>query len=235
MKEALYMDDSYLKEFEATVVSVKDDKFIVLDKTAFYPNGGGQPYDEGILICDGKEYLVVYTGKFDGKISHEVSKPGLKQGDKVLGKINWERRYKFMRMHTAAHILSAVLHKKQEVKITGNQISLDKTRIDYNTEQFDKEQLQAYVAEADAAAKRNVDVTIRYMEREEALKDPHMVKLAGALPPAVKQLRIVTIGDIDTQADGGTHVKNTSEIGTIKFLKAENKGKNNRRLYYTLE
>ncbi|MAE13096.1 alanyl-tRNA editing protein AlaX [Candidatus Woesearchaeota archaeon] len=235
MSDALYMDDSYLKEFDATVLSVTDDKFVVLDQTAFYPNGGGQPHDEGVFICNNEEYPVVFVGKFSGKISHEVSKPGLKEGDKIKGKINWERRYTFMRMHTAAHIVSAILHKQHNVLITGNQISPEKTRIDYNMEEFDKEKMKEYLAEADTAAKQNQDVTISYLDREEALKDPDMVKLAGALPPAVKQLRIVTIGDIDKQADGGTHVKNTQEIGTITFLKAENKGKNNRRLYYTLE
>ena len=229
------MNDSYLKEFEATVVSVKDDKFVVLDQTAFYPVGGGQPHDEGVLLCNGKEYQVVFVGKFDGEISHEISEPGLKEGDVVLGKINWERRYKFMRMHTASHIVSAIFHGKHGAKITGNQIGLEKTRIDYNMDEFDKEKIKEYLAEADAAGKSNVDVTTEYMEREEALKDPDMVKLAGALPPAVKELRIVTIGDIDRQADGGTHIKNSSEIGNIVYLKADNKGKNNRRLYFGLE
>ena len=100
MKGALYMDDSYLKEFEAAVESVKDGKYIVLDKTAFYPIGGGQPHDTGTMICNGDEYPIVYVGKFSGMISHEVAKPGLKEGDKVTGRIDWNRRYRLMRMHT---------------------------------------------------------------------------------------------------------------------------------------
>ena len=107
MKE-LYMQDSYLKEFEATVEGVKDDKYVVLDKTAFYPASGGQAFDTGVFIKDGEEFPVVFVGKFSGKISHEVSKPGLKEGDKIIGRINWDRRYKLMRMHTAAHVFSSV-------------------------------------------------------------------------------------------------------------------------------
>src|SRR3989344_216482 len=105
MQNALYMNDSYLKEFEAVVESVKDGKYIVLSQTAFYPQGGGQPSDTGALACDGEEDPVVFAGKLDGKISHEVSKPGLKDGNKVTGKSDWERRYRYMRMHTAAHII----------------------------------------------------------------------------------------------------------------------------------
>ena len=145
MESALYMDDSYLKEFEAVVESIKDEKFVVLDKTAFYPQGGGQPYDTGVLIKDSEEYPVVSVRKADGLISHEVSKPGLTEGDKITGKINWERRYRFMKMHTAAHLLSAVMHSQDKVLITGNQIDLDKTRVDYNMAEFDQKKIKQYI------------------------------------------------------------------------------------------
>ena len=141
MESALYMNDSYLKEFEAVVESIKDDKFVVLDKTAFYPSGGGQPHDTGIMVYNNEEYPVVYVGKFSGKISHEVSKPGLKAGDRVVGKINWDRRYRFMRMHTAAHLLISIFNRESNVLITGNQIDEEKTRIDFNMENFDKEKI----------------------------------------------------------------------------------------------
>ncbi|MAG91845.1 alanyl-tRNA editing protein AlaX [Candidatus Woesearchaeota archaeon] len=235
MQNALYMDDSYLKEFEATVESVKDDKFVVLDKSAFYPSGGGQPHDTGVMVCNGEEYPVVYVGKFSGKISHEVSKPGLKPGDKVQGKIDWERRYKFMRMHTASHVLTSVFNKQDGVLITGNQIDLEKTRIDYNMVDFDREKMLDYINQANEIIKKNIEIKTYYLSKEEAMKIPGVVKLAGALPPDVKQLRIVEIPDVDLQADGGTHVKQLSEIGTIEFIKAENKGKERRRVYYTLK
>ncbi len=234
MEKALYMNDSYLKEFEATVESVKDDKFIALDKTAFYPSGGGQPHDTGVFICNGEEYPIVYTGKFSGLISHEVSKAGLKTGDKVIGRINWDRRYKFMRMHTAAHLLISIFNKESNVLITGNQIDEDKTRIDFNMENFDREKIIQYIKTANDIIKQDLPVKNYYLPREEAMKIPGVVKLAGALPPDVQTLRIVEIPGVDVQADGGTHVKSLSEIGEIEFVSAENKGKDRKRVYYTV-
>ena len=235
MESALYMNDSYLKEFETVVESIKDDKFVVLDKTAFYPSGGGQPHDTGIMVYNNEEYPVVYVGKFSGKISHEVAMPGLKVGDKVTGKINWDRRYKFMRMHTAAHLLISIFNRESNVLITGNQIDEDKTRIDFNMENFDREKIIQYIETANEIIKQDLPVKVSYLPKEEAMKIPGVVKLAGALPPDVHTLRIVEIPGIDVQADGGTHVKSLAEIGTIEFVKAENKGKDNRRVYYTVK
>jgi len=234
------MDDAYCKEFEAEVISVKDDKYVVLSTTAFYPNSGGQPHDTGTLITsDGTEYPVVYVGKFNGVISHEVSKPGLRPGDTVKGIINWERRYKLMRSHTASHVISAVFHNETGAKITGNQLSEEKIRIDFNLENFDRELLQSLIEKANRILAQNLPVSISYLPREEALKDPSLVKLAGAMPPEVEELRIVTIGNpdnpVDRQADGGTHVASTGEVGVLELLKAENKGKHNRRVYVKLQ
>ena len=229
------MDDPYLKEFEAVVESVRDNKFVILDKTAFYPAGGGQPHDTGMLICGSDEYLVVYTGKFSGQISHEVAKNGLNVGDKVIGKINWDRRYRFMRMHTAAHLVSSIFHNKLGALITGNQIDEDKTRIDFSMDNFYREKILEYIQTANDIIKQDLQVKTYYLPREEAMKIPGVVKLAGALPPDVSTLRIVEIPGVDIQADGGTHVKSLAEIGTIEFVKAENKGKDNRRVYYTLK
>ncbi|MEE9323571.1 MAG: alanyl-tRNA editing protein AlaXM [Candidatus Aenigmarchaeota archaeon] len=235
---ALYMDDSYLKEFEARVESVteggEDKLFVVLDKTAFYPNSGGQPHDTGKFIKDGAEYPVVYVGKFSGKISHEVSKEGLKEGDVIKGVIDWERRYTFMRMHTAAHLISEVFHKDSGALITGNQLNLDKSRIDFSIENFDREKMSEYFAKANEIAGKDLKVKMYFLPRGEAMKIENITKLANALPPNIKELRIVEIGDFDIQADGGTHVKSTKEIGKIEFLKAENKGKNNRRVYFKI-
>ncbi len=235
MKSAMYMDDSYLKEFEAVVESIKDDKYIVLDKTAFYPSGGGQPNDTGIMLCNGEEYPVVYVGKFSGAISHEVGKTGLKEGDKVLGRIDWDRRYRLMRMHTAAHIIDAVLYNEAGALCTGNQLGTDKSRIDFSLDVLDRDKIQQYISIANEWVKKAIDVKIYSLPREEALKIPGIVKLAGAMPPEVTELRIVEIPGIDIQADGGTQVKNTSEIGEISLVSVENKGKNNRRMYYTID
>lgn len=233
MKKALYMDDSYIKEFETKVKVVKD-KFVVLEQTAFYPRGGGQPCDTGSIFLDGEEYKVVFVGKFDGEISHEVDKTGLKEGDLVRGVIDWDKRYTYMRYHTASHILSGILYKEIGAKITGNQIGLDKLRVDFDLDDMNKELMKKFVEKTNKEISKNLDVKIYYLNREEALKQEGMVKLLGALPPAIKELRIVEIGDVDVQADGGTHVKNTSEIGRLEFVKAENKGKSNRRLIVKL-
>ena len=236
MEGALYLNDAYLKECDATVISVTDGKFVVLDQTIFYPSSGGQPHDEGVLVrkSDGKEFKVVFAGKFGGNISHEVEL-GLEKGDEVVCKIDWDRRYFFMRVHTACHILSALFHDRAGAKITGNQIGVEKTRVDYSLEDFDREKIEALINEASAIMAAGVPVEVSYMARVEVLATPGMVKLANKLPPEVDPLRIVKMGDVDLQADGGTHVNNTTEVGSIKLLEMKNKGKSNRRVYFTLE
>ncbi len=232
MKE-LYLTECYLKEFDATVETVKDDKFVVLDKTAFYPNSGGQPNDTGILVReDGTEFPVSYVAKFDGNISHEVTLPGLKAGDRVKGVIDWERRYRFMQYHTACHILSAIIHNETGAKISGNQLGEEKTRVDFNLEDFDREQIKSYEGKVNEIIDRNIPVSITIMPRDEAFKIPSVVKLKDAFPPEIEDIRVISIPDVDTQACGGTHMANTGDIPHIEIIKAENKGKNNRRVYF---
>jgi misacylated tRNA(Ala) deacylase len=232
MPKSLYMDDMYLKEFSATVESVKDSKYVVLDQTAFYPLSGGVDCDNGALMRDDEEFPVIFAGKFDDKISHEVAKPGLKEGDKVTGKIDWERRYKLMRLHTTAHLIAAIFHNKAGALITGGKIETDKARMDFSLENFDREKIDEYIKLANILIQKDAPVSVSYMKREEALKIPDMVKLANKMPPDVDTLRIVEIEGIDKQADGGCHVNSLKEIGKIQLVKVENKGKSNRRLYY---
>ncbi len=139
-----------------------------------------------------------------------------------------------MRMHTSAHILSAVVNGETGALITGNQISPDESRVDFNLENFDREKMSYYIDKVNEAVARELEVKTYFMKREDALANPGFVKLANAMPPSVDTLRIVQIGDVDTQADGGVHVKNTREIGKVVGLKTENKGKSNRRLYFTV-
>jgi misacylated tRNA(Ala) deacylase len=235
MTEALYMKDSYLKNWNAKVVSVKDDKYIILDKTAFYPKGGGQPWDEGYIVKEGEKFKVIYVGKFSGEISHEVEKPGLKEGDLITCEIDWERRYTYMRYHTACHLVSNLLFRRANAKITGNQIELDKARMDFSMEDYSPEKLHTYVNEANEIIQKNLPVTIGYLSREEVLQKPELARLAIGLPKNIREFRIIKIGDIDEQVDGGTHVKSLNEIGEIEILKTVNKGKNNRRLYFVLK
>ena len=233
--KALYMGDSYLKEFKSKVKSVKDKKFIVLEQTAFYPNAGGQLHDTGIIKKGNQEFKVIFVRKFDNEISHEVDQEGLSEGDEVIGIIDWNRRYKMMRMHSAAHVMSAVLYQETGALITGNQLGLEQTRIDFNLENFDREKLIQTVEKANQVIKKSLPITIRFMPREQVEADPSLQKLHKGLPQGITTFRLIEIENFDIQADGGTHVKNTSEIGELIFLKAENKGAQRRRVYFKLK
>lgn len=234
MTQTIFLEDCYAKETDAAVTEANGNR-IELDRGIFCYRGGGQPADFGKLIsADGNEYAVIDVKKEDGKIIHYLDREGLRKGDAVHCVLDWERRYALARGHTAIHLLSAIIHRKTGALITGGQIDTDKTRIDFSLEAFDREKVAEYVQEANSEIRRNMPIKTYFMEREEALKIPGMVKLANAVPPQVRKLRIVEIGDIDRQADGGTHVANTSEIGQIEIVKVENKGKSNRRIYFRL-
>lgn len=233
MTKALYLKDSYLRECDATLVSVKDGKFVVLDRTIFYPKGGGQPWDTGKITKNDESFNVIYVGKFSGEISHEVDRSGLKEGDKVHCILNWERRYRLMRSHTAAHVFASLLCKETGALITGNQLGEDKIRFDFSLKEYNQEILKRYIDKSNELLEKDISVKWYELPKEEAMKIPGVVKMAEALPPDIPHLRIVEIVGVDKQADGGTHVKNLKEVGHIKLLKTENKGKNNRRVYFS--
>ena len=224
----MYMKDCYLKEFDTHVKAVEGE-YVELEDTIFYPRSGGQPCDHGTINDVAVEEVV----KRDGRILHKVNGT-FGVGETVHCKIDWERRYTFMRYHTAAHILSAVIHKETGALITGNQISLDKTRIDFNLPEFDKAKIAEWEKRANEIISEGHEVKTSVLPREEAFKIPDLVKLKKLLPESIKDIRIVEIVGVDIQACGGTHVKNTKEIGGIKIIKTENKGKNNRRIYFSL-
>ncbi len=233
MTRKLYWEDSYMKEFEANVISVNDN-LIELDQTAFFATGGGEPNDTGKLFTKGDEFIVSDVSKSGDMILHKVDKEGLKTGDRIEGIIDWDRRYRLMRMHTASHLLSAIIHTETGALISGGGLDLDKSRIDFNLEEFDREKFTAYVKKANELIKRNAQVKSYFMNREEAMKIPGIIKLLEALLPDINNLRIVEIEGVDIQADGGNHVKSLDELGTIEIVKMENKGKSNRRMYFTL-
>ncbi|MEM2627996.1 MAG: alanyl-tRNA editing protein, partial [Ignisphaera sp.] len=156
-------------------------------------------------------------------------------GSTVKGVINWDRRYKLMRLHTAAHMISAIMYRDYNALITGGNIEPDYAYDDYGLEVFDKKIFEDAIAKANEIVKQGLGVKIYWLKRDEALKIPGIVKLAERMPPEVNMLRVVEIPGIDIQADGGPHVRNTKEIGEIVFIKAENKGKKRKRLYYTVK
>jgi len=236
MVQTLYMEDSYLKEWDAKVLSVSKDKFIALDQTAFYPKGGGVEFDTGkIITTEGEEFQVVYTGKFSGLISHEVDKKGLKKHDQVHCSLNWTRRYTLMKYHTATHVLSGVFYKDYDLKVTGNQLTTEKGRIDVNMAEMDVDLIKKAIDTSNEIIKKNLSVEIYSIPRKEAESDKDLFKLAMGFPHDIQTIRIVDIKGFDRQADGGCHVKQLKEIGTIEFLQTINKGKENKRVYFTIK
>ncbi|MGC8811993.1 MAG: alanyl-tRNA editing protein AlaX, partial [Candidatus Aenigmatarchaeota archaeon] len=178
---------------------------------------------------------VLETLKQGEEIIHVLEKePFFKVNQLVKGKIDWERRYKLMRMHTAAHIISAIINKETQALITGNQLETEKSRIDYSLENFDRALIEDCIRRANEEAKKGLEVKTYFLKREDAEKIPSITKLAKGLPN-LKEFRIVEIVGLDLQADGGTHVKNTKEVGQIKIESMENKGKDNRRIYFSLQ
>ncbi len=230
------MDDSYLREWNAEVKSVIKDKYIILDKTAFFPLGGGVEWDTGIMTTeDCRDFNVVYTAKFSGEISHEVEKKGLKVGDKVHCRLDWDRRYCLMKYHTATHVLSGVLFNDYDLKITGNQLTTEKGRIDLNMFEMDVELIKNAIKKSNEIIDKNLPVEIYYISREEAEKDSDLFKLAKAFSHDIDIIRIIDIKGFDRQADGGCHVKNLNEIEKIEFINSVNKGKNFKRIYFNVE
>ena len=235
MVKEIYLDNMFLKNFEAEVVSVKEGKFIILNQTAFYPKAGGVANDEGQIIRGSDTYNVVYVGKFGGDISHEVDKEGLNIGDKVTGILNWERRYKLMRYHTAAHVLSGAFYKNLHAKITGNELDINQGRSDFNLANFDRSLIEEQVNLSNQIIQKDYPIEVYYLDRTKVDNDTDLLKLSMGLPKHIKNVRIVDIKNFDRQPDGGCHVKSLKEIGRICIGKLVNKGKDNRRLYFTID
>ncbi len=230
MTKKLFWETPYEKEFDGKIIGI-DGQRVSIDRTLFYPRGGGVASDTGTLNA----LKVQEVTKQDGAIWHTLeSASSTKVGDTVHGTIDWPRRYRLMRMHTSGHLLSSIFFR-ENCLITGNQIDPDRSRFDFNLEQFDRAKIESFVAEANQLILQDAPVKMYFVDRAEAAKMPGLVKLAEAAPPSEEQLRIVEIEGIDRQADGGLHVANLKEIGKIEILKLENKGKSNRRLYYDVK
>lgn len=234
MTELLYLRDSYLREFKAKVVSVEENR-VVLDRTAFYPAGGGQPSDRGWLEWDGGRAEVVDVVKRGGEVYHVLEGGVPEPGAEVKGTLDWELRYRHMRYHTALHILAGAVYHLFGSTITGSQIRSEKARIDFTLEDLSRERVEAIEREANKIVEEGRPVHVRFIPREEALKNPQLIRIRPDLIPDIPVLRIIEIEGFDAQLDGGTHVANTREVGKIKIVKTINKGKHNRRLEIVLE
>ena len=235
MVKQLYHIDSYLKEFEATVEKILPEG-VVLDQTAFYPGGGGQPCDLGQLIFNGVNYQVEKVQYFDGTIIHKVSFEGLKPGDTLIGILDWDRRYQLMRTHTALHILCGVVWRDFGALVTGGNMEPLKARMDFELESMSSDFADLVEEKINQEVINDHEIEIKMLAREEALQIPDLIRTKiDLLPKNISELRIVDISSLDLQADGGTHVISTKEVGHISVVGHESKGKINKRLRIQIE
>jgi misacylated tRNA(Ala) deacylase len=208
----------------------------VLDRTAFYPGGGGQPADTGVLRADGNEWRVKKVSRSQSKVVHELEGEAPPQGGKVRGEIDWERRYELMRTHTALHILCGVVWRNYGAKVTGSDMKPLSARMDF---EFDK-MTAGFADEIEDLVNKEVEaarpVKINTLPRAEAFEIPDLIRTkVNLLPPFIQEIRTVDIDGLDLQADGGTHVANTSEVGRIRVVGHESKGRINKRLRIEVE
>ena len=224
----LFENDAYLKEFRARIIGIiKEENRIELDQTAFYGKSGGQPGDTGVIEAEGIKIQVLDTIKENNKIINIVNNlKNLEEKTDIIGKINWDLRYKHMRMHTALHLLCSII----PLGVTGGQIGYEKSRLDFNDPDklINKEKLEE---EINLLVEDNHTITSEIIESSILEQKPELVRTMSVKPPQVDgKIRLIRIGDVDLQPCGGTHVKSTNEIGKIQIGKIENKGKMNRRV-----
>jgi len=237
MTELLYQTDSYLKEFEGTVLAVnKEENAIVVDRTAFYPEGGGQPNDKGIILAKDSSFPVIRVKTQGGKIWHWIDGTLPLVGEKITGQIDWERRYKLMRIHTALHVLCGVVWRDYGALVTGGNMEPLKGRMDFEFETLQKELVKQIEEKLNFEIQESREVRIKILARDEAFKIPDLIRTKiNLLPEHIKQVRTVEIVGLDLQADGGTHVANTKEVGYVHVVDYKSKGQINKRIYIELE
>ncbi|OGO18944.1 MAG: Ala-tRNA(Pro) hydrolase [Chloroflexi bacterium RBG_16_48_8] len=235
MTELLYYVDAYMKQFESRVIKTSEEG-VVLDRTAFYPGGGGQPGDRGVLHREDKTAVVKNMKKGDGQIWHLLDIVPFKDGEGVLGEIDWEQRYKMMRTHTAMHILCGVIWRDYGASVTGGNMEPLRGRMDFEFETMKRELVDEIEEKINFEVEAAHQVRSKILPREEALIIPDLIRTKiNLLPQGIREVRIVEIVGLDLQADGGTHVSNTKEVGKIKIVDYKSKGAINKRLVVSLD
>jgi misacylated tRNA(Ala) deacylase len=230
MTELLYQTDSYLREFTATVTGIDAEQHgVLLDRTAFYPGGGGQPNDTGKLVAGGKTYTVSKVVK--GNV-HIIDGDLPEVGTAVTGILDWERRYSLMRTHTAMHILCGVVWRDYGAQVTGGNMEPLSGRMDFEFERLQNELVREIEAKINAEIAAARDVRVKILPREEAFQIPDLIRTKiNLLPEGIPSVRTVEIVGLDLQADGGTHVANTREVRHIRISDYKSKGGINKRVY----
>ena len=235
MTELLYQTDMSLREFEARVTQVVDGG-VELDRTAFYPGGGGQPCDLGVVEANGERWNVRKIGREDGRVGHYLDREPPPTGTPVVGLVDWDRRYALMRTHTAMHILCGVIWRDFGASVTGGKMEPLRGRMDFEFERMQRE-LVSEIEErinVEVAASRPLHVSV--LPREEAFQIPDLIRTKiNLLPATITQVRVVEIEGLDVQADGGTHVANTAEVGPLRIVDYKSKGRINKRLVVALD
>ena len=224
----IFEQNAYTKEIETKIKEIDpENKTIELEDAIFYGKSGGQPGDEGEIIADGQKIKVNETIKAGESIKNILENlNGLRKDQKIIAKINWDKRYKYMRMHSALHLMCASI----PLGVTGGQIGYEKSRLDFNdpNKEIKKEELQEKI---NTLMKDDHEITYEYIDSRILESQPELVRTMSVKPPSIDgKLRFVKIGNVDFQPCGGTHVKSTKEIGKITIGKIENKGRMNRRV-----
>ncbi len=239
MTTLLYQTDSYLKEFSATIISVDaGTRAVVLDQSAFYPGGGGQPCDFGTLEVAGVTYPVEKVKKQGDDVLHFLggTEPLPALNSAVSGLLDWERRYQLMRTHTALHILCGTVFRDYGAKVTGGDMDPLKGRMDFEFENMRGELVKAIEAATNLEVQQGREIRVKILPREEAFQIPDLIRTKiNLLPEGILQVRTVEIVGLDLQADGGTHVRNTAEVGRIRVADYKSKGAINKRIYIEVE
>lgn len=239
MTEMLFQTDSYIQEFDAQVTAIDtENRAVLLDRTAFYPGGGGQPADSGKLIAEGVVFPVSRAKKGSQGVWHLLSgeqhMPAV--GAAVQGQIDWEHRYQLMRTHSALHILCGVVFRDYGAQVTGGDMEPLKGRMDFEFENLSKELVGVIEEAVNREVQAARDIRVRILPREEAFAIPDLIRTKiNLLPPDIQEIRTVELTGLDLQADGGTHVANTREVGHIRVVDYKSKGKINKRIYIEME
>jgi misacylated tRNA(Ala) deacylase len=239
MTKLLYQTDSYLKSFEAKMTGIDaENRAVALDQSAFYPGGGGQPADSGSLTVAGLTYPVKRAKKLGDEVFHYVEGDSTlpEVGATVQGQIDWERRYKLMRTHTALHILCGVVFRDYGASVTGGDMDPLEGRMDFEFETMHHELVDAIQQAVNLEITNARDIRVAILPREEAFQIPDLIRTKiNLLPEGIPQVRTVEIVGLDLQADGGTHVRNTSEVGKVRVVDYKSKGKINKRIYIAIK
>ena len=238
MTELLYQKDSYIQEFQGMITRIdSENNAMILDQTAFYPGGGGQPADSGQLTAGESDYRIKRARKVGSDILHIIDSelPLPKIGLSVRGKLDWDRRYQLMRTHTAMHILCGVIFRDYSASVTGGAMEPLSGRMDFEFETMHKDLVQAIETAINQEVDNARPVRVDILPRAEAFQIPDLIRTKiNLLPRGIQEVRVVEIEGLDLQADGGTHVSNTSEVGRIEIVNYKSKGKINKRIYVRL-